>query len=74
MGVMQKIDGTQAEQQKFVPCGQILQDEEEEKPSPAWIKDRDHVFLILEVKETFLTICEQKGSLDVKNGVMSTYP
>ena len=27
----QEIDGPQAEQLEFVPCGQILQDEEKEK-------------------------------------------
>ena len=46
------------------PCGQILQDEEEEKLSPTQI--RDHIFLVLEVKETFLTIHPLKGSLVVK--------
>ena len=50
----QEIDGPQAEQLEFVTCGQILQDEEEEELSPAQI--RDHIFLILKVKETFLTI------------------
>ena len=60
----QEIDGPQAEQLGFVPCGQILQVEEEEELSPAQI--RDHIFLILEVKETLLTIREQKGSLEVK--------
>ena len=40
--------------------------------SPAQIKDRGRVFLILEVKETFPTMRAQKGSLEVKKGVMST--
>ena len=55
-----------------VPCEQILQDEEEEELSPAQM--RDYIFLILEVKETFPTIHEQRGFLEVKKGVMSTYP
>ena len=37
-----------------------------EELSPAQIKDRDHMFLILEVKETFLTIHVQKGASEVK--------
>ena len=41
---------------EFVPSGQILQDEEEEELSSAQLKDRPHVFLILKVKETFLTV------------------
>ena len=68
----QEIDGPQAEQLEFVPCGQILQDKDEEELSPAQL--RDHIFLILEVKETFPTIHVQKGSVEVRKGVMSTYP
>ena len=34
---------------------------------------RDHRFLILEVKEPFLATQVQKGSLEVRNGVMSAY-
>ena len=45
-----------------------------EELSPAQIKERDHIFLILKVKETFPTIYVQRGSLEVKNGVMSSYP
>ena len=45
-----------------------------DKLSPAQITDKDHIFLILEVKETFPTIQAQRGSLEVKNRVMSTYP
>ena len=37
------------------------------------MKDRDHLFVIFKVKETFLTIHAQKGSLEVKRGVMSIY-
>ena len=33
--VSQEVDGPQAEQLEFVPCGQIFQDEEEEELSPA---------------------------------------
>ena len=68
----QEIDGPRAEQLEFVPCGQILQDEEEEELSPFQI--RNHIFLILEVKENFPTIHAQEGYLEVKKGVMSTYP
>ena len=45
-----------------------------EELSPAQIKDRNRIFLILEVKETFLTIYAQKGSWEVKKGVTSMYP
>ena len=34
------------------------------------MKDRDHIFLILEVKETFQTIHVQKDSMEVKKGGM----
>ena len=37
-----------------------------EELSPARIKDKDHIVLILEVKETFLPIHAQKSSLEVK--------
>ena len=43
-------------------------------PQAKQIKDRDHIFLILEVKETFPTIHQQKSSSEVKRGVISTYP
>ena len=54
----QETDGPQAEQPEFVSCGQILQDEEEEKLNTVQI--RDHIFLILKVKETFLTTYVRK--------------
>ena len=73
MILRQEVDGLQAEQLEFVACGEILQDEEEEEElSPAQI--RDHIFLILKVKETFPTIQAQKGSLEVKKGVMFNLP
>ena len=37
-----------------------------EELSPAQIKDRGRVFLILAVKETFPTMRAQKGSLEVQ--------
>ena len=40
--------------------------EAREELNPAQIKDRDHIFLILVVKETFPTTHAQKGSLKVK--------
>lgn len=58
------MDGPQAGQLEFVPCGQTLQDGEEEELSPAQI--RDHVFRIVKVKVTFPTMLAQKGSLEVK--------
>ena len=61
----QETDRPQSEQE-FVPCGQILQEEEEEELSPAQI--RDHVFLILKFKETFLTTHKQKSSLTITKG------
>ena len=49
----------QCEQLEFIPCGQELQNihqqDKERRLSPAHIKIRYHTFLILEVKETFLT-------------------
>ena len=36
------------------------------------VQIRDHIFLILKVKEIFLTIHVQKGSLKVKKGGGST--
>ena len=60
----QEIDGSQAEQLEFVPCGGTGA---REKLSPAQIRDkRDHTFLILKVKGTFPTTLAQKGSLEVK--------
>lgn len=58
------MDGPQAGQLEFVSCGQTLQDGEEEELSLAQIGG--HVFLILKVKVTFLTILAQIGSLEVK--------
>ena len=46
-----------SEQLEFVPCGQILQDEEQGELNPA------QIFLILQVKETFPTVCVQLASL-----------
>lgn len=44
-----------AEQSESVSCGEILQDKDygrgKEELHPAWIKDREHVFLILEFRE-----------------------
>ena len=56
--IRQETDGPQAEQPEFVSCGQILQDEEEEKLNTVQI--RDYIFLILKVKETFLTTYVRK--------------
>ena len=47
----QEINGPQTEWQDIVPCGQVLQDEEKEALSSDQI--RDHIFLILKVKEPF---------------------
>ena len=44
---------------------------EEEELSPA--PTRDHMYLILKVKEASPTLHAQVGSLEVKRGVMSTY-
>ena len=44
----QEIDGLQAEQLEFVPCGQILQDRDNsrarEELSPAQIKDKETIY------------------------------
>ena len=46
--VRQEIDGPQAEHLEFVPCGQILQDEDnsrrEEKLSPAQVRDKETTY------------------------------
>ena len=71
----QEIDGLWAEQIESVSCGQTLQDEDssrsEEEVSPAQL--RYHIFLILKVKETFLTTHVQKGSLEVKRKGVSPH-
>ena len=45
---MKEIDGSQAEQLKFVPCGQIFQDKDygrnKEELGPAWIKDKETTY------------------------------
>lgn len=68
--VRQKKDGSQSEQLESVPCEQMLQDKgsdrSKEELCPAWMKDRGHTFLMLEVKETFGTT--QKASSGVKEG------
>ena len=58
------MDGPQAGQLEFIPCGQTFQDGEEEELSSVQI--RDHVFHIVKVKVTFPTMLAQKGSLEVK--------
>ena len=40
----QEIDGPQAEQLESGPCGQIIQDEVEEKLSPAQIRDKETTY------------------------------
>ena len=56
-----KTDGSLAEQLESVPCGRILQDKDYSRSKdPARIKDRDHIFLMLEVKETSQTTHIQK--------------
>ena len=52
------------------PVGRYSKIEEEEL-SPAPI--RDHIYLILKVKEASPTLHAQEGSLEVKGRVMSTY-
>lgn len=68
----QEVDGFQAEQLQSIPCGQIIQDKDygsrKEELCLSWIKDRDHIFLILYVKETSRTTHEQKGSSGVREG------
>ena len=68
MTVRQEIDVPQPEQLEFVPCGQLLQDEEEE-PCP----DKRHISLILKVMETFPTMPVQKGSLGIKRERVSPH-
>lgn len=71
--VKQEMDGPQAEQPEFVPCGQIHPNSRSERGTePCTDKRQRRVFLILESKETFPTMRAQKGSLEVKKGVMST--
>ena len=66
----QETGGPWAEQKESVSCGQTLQDEgssrSEEEWSPAQM--RHHIFLILKLKETFLTAHVQKGSSGVRKG------
>ena len=55
------MDGPQAELPEFVPCESTQTAGVREELSPAQIKDRGRVFLILEVKETFLTSMHRKA-------------
>ena len=74
--IWNRIDGHQAEQLEFVSCGQMLEDEDnnrrEEKLSPAQVRDKEYTHFSF--SKNFLNINMQKCSLDVKKGVMSTYP
>ena len=66
----QEIDGSQ--NCNLLSVDRKLQDKDygrsKEELCPTWIKDRDHLFLILEVKETYRTTHSQKGSLGVREG------
>ena len=67
----------QGEQLEVIPCGPILQDENSGTiERRGWALPREEIkhdiFLILEVKETFLTTHAQKGSLKVKKGGAAT--
>ena len=58
---------------EFILCGPILQDKNKMTiKGGVWAmltrEMKDHIFLILEVKEIFLTTHVQKGSLEVKKG------
>ena len=44
-----------------------------EELSPAQIKDRDHLYLILKFKETFLTLHVQKAFLKVKRSGVNLF-
>lgn len=65
-----EIDGFQAKQLESVHCGQILQHKgygrSKEELRLAWIKDRNHLVLILEVKETPRRTHSQKGSSGIR--------
>ena len=69
MWLRQETDGPQAEQ--FLPCGQKLHNSRNATKAGWWrrldpAQIKDHIFLILEVKETSRTTHAQKGSLEVK--------
>ena len=67
MALRQEIDGPQAGQLELSPVDRYSKiTGMREELSTAQIKDRDNIFLFLEVKKTFLTIHAQKGSLEVK--------
>lgn len=65
----QELDGLQAEQRVCLLWTNTQS--QEGKAEPAQV--RDHIFLIPEVKETFLTIHTQKGSSKVKKEVASSH-
>ena len=67
--VRQELDGLQAEQRVCLLWTNTQS--QEGKAEPAQV--RDHIFLIPEVKETFLTIHTQKGSSKVKKEVASSH-
>ena len=63
----QEIDGPQAGQLELSPVDRYSKmGGAREELSPAQVKVRDSLFLILKVKETFLTIYAQKSTSEVK--------
>ena len=71
----QEVDGPQAEQLDFVPYRQIFQNSKSERRAELCQDKRlkNHIFLILKVKETFLTTHVQKGSFEVKRKGVSPH-
>ena len=69
MALRQEIGRPQAEE--FSPCGQKVHKSrmvEEAGFFPGRYEIKDHIFFILEVKETSPTTHVQKGSLEVQKG------
>ena len=71
MGLRQEIDGSQGEQPESVPCGQILQDEENsrsrEELSPAQIREKETTYFpFSRSRRSSQTTQAQKGTLGVK--------
>ena len=61
----QEIDKAQAEQLESVPCGQILQDNDngrsKEERSPTWIKDKETIYVsFLESRRLLNYTCTER--------------
>ena len=69
----QELDGLQAEQRVCLLWTDTPRRRQSQEGNAEPAQVRDHIFLILEVKEAFLTIHTQKGPSKVKKEVASSH-